>query len=227
MASYEYKVLPAPAKGEKAKGVRGAEGRFAFAIEHLMNDMASEGWEYLRAETLPSEERSGLTSSITVWRTVLVFRRAKAGSLSEFEPRLLAAPERGSGRTAAVGAAAPVRDASPDDAPAEPAPSFLKTSSDSAKDVDDEDAAAGSDAPSSTPTEESSDGEADQTPDPDDQAPSLQSSDDGPPEERTPDESPAPRSAGDNGVEGTELVRDLSSILKARAAARKDSAAGQ
>ena len=80
MQNYEYKVLPAPAKGEKSKGLKNAETRFAYAIERLMNDMAADGWEYQRAETLPSEERSGLTSSQTVWRNLLVFRRARASA---------------------------------------------------------------------------------------------------------------------------------------------------
>ncbi|ETX15615.1 hypothetical protein OCH239_14320 [Roseivivax halodurans JCM 10272] len=88
MPTYEYKVLPAPAKGEKAKGVKGPEARFAHALERLMNEMAEGGWEYLRADTLPSEERQGLTSSTTVWRTLLVFRRESAGD----GPRLLSAP---------------------------------------------------------------------------------------------------------------------------------------
>ena len=77
MTRYEYKVVPAPVKGEKSRGVKGAEGRFAFAIERLMNEMAAEGWEYQRAETLPSEERSGIASSQTVWRNLLVFRRVQ------------------------------------------------------------------------------------------------------------------------------------------------------
>lgn len=75
MPKFEYKVVPAPSRGEKAKGIKGAEERFAHSIEMLMNEMAARGWEYQRAETLPSEERSGLTSSQTVWRNLLVFRR--------------------------------------------------------------------------------------------------------------------------------------------------------
>lgn len=75
MPKYEYKVVPAPAKGKKAKGVRGTVARFAFALEDLMNQMGAEGWEYQRAETLPSEERHGLTSVTTTYRNMLVFRR--------------------------------------------------------------------------------------------------------------------------------------------------------
>lgn len=75
--AFEYKVVPAPQKGLKAKGVRSGEERFSLALETLMNDLAADGWEYQRAETLPSVERSGLTGSSTEWRNVLVFRRAQ------------------------------------------------------------------------------------------------------------------------------------------------------
>lgn len=92
MTAFEYKVVPAPTKGEKARGVKGAEARFSHALENLMNTMAEEGWEYQRAETLPSDERSGLTSTVTVWRNVLVFRRARRDVAEAFEPRLLEKP---------------------------------------------------------------------------------------------------------------------------------------
>ncbi len=72
---YEYKVIPAPARGRKGPGVKGAEGRFAHGLETAINELAIEGWEYLRADILPSEERQGLTSSQTVYRSMLVFRR--------------------------------------------------------------------------------------------------------------------------------------------------------
>ncbi|WP_170331525.1 DUF4177 domain-containing protein [Ruegeria arenilitoris] len=75
MQRYEYKVVPAPQKGIKAKGEKTAEGRFAVSIEQVLNQMAQDGWEYQRAELLPSEERAGLTSSTVNWRNVLVFRR--------------------------------------------------------------------------------------------------------------------------------------------------------
>lgn len=93
MAGWEYKVVPAPTKGQKGKGVKGAEARFAYALETLMNDMASDGWEFQRAETLPSIERSGLTGSTTEWRNVLVFRRTVQSSVEDFEPELLPAPD--------------------------------------------------------------------------------------------------------------------------------------
>lgn len=76
MQQYEYKVIPAPSKGKKAKGVKNPEDRFANGVETILNEMAAEGWEFQRAEMLPSEERSGLTGSKTNWRNLLVFRRA-------------------------------------------------------------------------------------------------------------------------------------------------------
>ncbi|MBW0158776.1 DUF4177 domain-containing protein [Sedimentimonas flavescens] len=75
MQSYEYKVVPAPIRGEKERGVKTGIDRFAHTLTHMMNDLAREGWEYWRAETLPAEERSGLTSKHTVFHNLLVFRR--------------------------------------------------------------------------------------------------------------------------------------------------------
>lgn len=92
MSGWEYKVVPAPTKGVKGKGVKGAEARFAHALESMMNDMGREGWEFQRAETLPSIERSGLTGSTTEWRNLLVFRRAVVDPIDEFEPELLPPP---------------------------------------------------------------------------------------------------------------------------------------
>jgi hypothetical protein len=98
MSAYEYKVVPAPARAEKVKGVRAPEARFARAVENLMNAQAAEGWEYLRAETLPSEERKGLGGRTTRWRTVLVFRRpaGEGGRTGSNAPQAVPgeAPER-------------------------------------------------------------------------------------------------------------------------------------
>lgn len=73
---YEYKVVPAPAKGIKARGVKTPEARFALGVEQILNELGAQGWEYQRADLLPSEERAGLTGSTTNWRNLLVFRRA-------------------------------------------------------------------------------------------------------------------------------------------------------
>lgn len=93
MPRYEYKVVPAPAKGLKGKGVKGAEARFSHGLQELMNGLAGYGWEYQRAETLPSIERVGLTGSTTEWRNVLVFRRLRKTETELFKPELLPAPD--------------------------------------------------------------------------------------------------------------------------------------
>ncbi len=92
MPKYEYKVIPAPSKGTKAKGVKTVEGRFALSVEGVLNQMGAEGWEYLRAELLPSDERSGLTGSTTNWRNVLVFRRTADDDIDKLRPRLVHMP---------------------------------------------------------------------------------------------------------------------------------------
>lgn len=92
MTQYEYKVIPAPSRGLRGKGVKGAEGKFANALETVMNQMGADGWEYQRAETLPSEERAGIASKSTVFRNVLVFRRDLQNDVATFKPKLLDAP---------------------------------------------------------------------------------------------------------------------------------------
>jgi hypothetical protein len=92
MSIYQYRVIPAPTKGLKAKGIKGPEARFSNAVEDLMNRMGDEGWEFQRAETLPSTERVGLTGSTTEWRNVLVFRKPRMDNAAAFSTEVLVAP---------------------------------------------------------------------------------------------------------------------------------------
>lgn len=78
MQRFEYKVMPAPKRGEKARGVKTVEDRFALTLTQLMNTLGAEGWDYVRADTLPCEERVGLTGTKTTFQNVLVFRRPVA-----------------------------------------------------------------------------------------------------------------------------------------------------
>lgn len=75
MQRFEYKVVPAPKRGEKAPGVKTTEDRFAFALTQMMNDLGRDGWDYVRADALPCDERSGLTGTKTTFQNMLVFRR--------------------------------------------------------------------------------------------------------------------------------------------------------
>lgn len=78
MSQFEYTVLPAPTRGEKAREAKTPGSRYAMALTAELNRMAREGWEYVRADVLPSEERSGLTGRSTVYHNLLVFRRPLA-----------------------------------------------------------------------------------------------------------------------------------------------------
>lgn len=83
MSRYEYKVVPSPRRGEKARGAKTTPERFAVALTTLMNALGQEGWEYQRADTLPCDERSGLTGTKTSFQNMLVFRRALPEALDE------------------------------------------------------------------------------------------------------------------------------------------------
>lgn len=75
MQRFEYKVIPAPSRGEKARGLKTSADRFAHSLAQIMNELGRDGWEYLRADTLPCEERTGLTGRSSTYHHLLVFRR--------------------------------------------------------------------------------------------------------------------------------------------------------
>ena len=87
MQRFEYKVIPAPTKGEKTRAAKTTADRFGVALTNLMNELGSEGWDYVRADTLPCEERVGFTGSKSSFQNMLVFRR-----VLDAEPSLLAEP---------------------------------------------------------------------------------------------------------------------------------------
>jgi hypothetical protein len=91
MQRFEFKVVPAPRRGEKARGVKTTEDRFALALTSLMNRMGAEGWDYVRADALPCDERVGFTGSKTTFQNMLVFRRPLAEGQSAPVP--MAEPE--------------------------------------------------------------------------------------------------------------------------------------
>ncbi|HCP80666.1 MAG TPA: DUF4177 domain-containing protein [Octadecabacter sp.] len=134
MTGFEYKVVPAPMRGLKGKGIKGTPARFANALQSVMNDLGREGWEYQRTDTLPVEERQGLTGKTTNFQNMLVFRRAidvaveempEVASLIEDQTKTLeAAPEPvvvDEDITSATETDAPVVDGTIGDAPDTPA----------------------------------------------------------------------------------------------------------
>ena len=85
MTRYEYKCVAAPRRTKSFKGVRSHEDLFAAVLAEVMNEMAAKEWEYLRAESLPCEEKSGLTSRVEGYQSVLVFRRQIVAEKKFFE----------------------------------------------------------------------------------------------------------------------------------------------
>lgn len=74
--SYEYKCIGAPEKLKRVRGAKTRSDRLAVAMEEIINDEAINGWEYVRADLVPVEERSSfLSRAQEVHRAVLVFRR--------------------------------------------------------------------------------------------------------------------------------------------------------
>lgn len=75
MAQYEYHVLPAPGRAEKVRGAKTPAERFAGTLTQIMNAMAAEGWEYVRADSLPCEEGKMFRGRTISQYNLLVFRR--------------------------------------------------------------------------------------------------------------------------------------------------------
>lgn len=91
---YDYKVIPAPARTQKIKGLKTTPERFARLLSETLNQLAAEGWEYLRAETLPCEERKGFTGVRTTSQTVLILRRPQQSAETAQRPALSVAALR-------------------------------------------------------------------------------------------------------------------------------------
>lgn len=109
MQRYEYKVIPAPRKGDKEKGLKTTEARFAQTLTRLMNEMAQDNWDYLRTDTLPAEERVGLTGRTTTFQHMLVFRK----ELAPRQPVFGATPSKAADSVAPEVAAPPAQVAAP------------------------------------------------------------------------------------------------------------------
>lgn len=74
---YEYKAVGAPEKGRKRRGAKTRSDRVAAALEDILQVEATDGWEYLRTDLIPVEERSGwFGRGQEAHRAVMVFRRA-------------------------------------------------------------------------------------------------------------------------------------------------------
>lgn len=75
MSHLEYKVVPAPTKAKRGRWMRSSAGRFADRLQQVFNDQAKDGWEYVRTDTLPCEERQGLSQKTISYQNLLIFKR--------------------------------------------------------------------------------------------------------------------------------------------------------
>lgn len=74
--NYEYKCVGAPEEPRRQRGVRAWSDRVALAMQEVIAAEAVDGWEYLRTDILPVEEKDGFFSRARrVNRAVLIFRR--------------------------------------------------------------------------------------------------------------------------------------------------------
>ena len=94
---YEYKCIAAPEKARRRRGAKTRTDRVALAIEEILQAETKGGWEYLRADLIPVEEKSGIFGRTQeVHRAILVFRRAtgtlNAGAHQQFAAPTLAQP---------------------------------------------------------------------------------------------------------------------------------------
>lgn len=98
---YEYKVIPAPRRAEKNKSIRNADNRYAHTLANIMNAEAAHGWMYLRTETLPVDEKSGIMGKTSEkYLNVMVFQRElEAEQVQQqvqetYEPRISSTPSQ-------------------------------------------------------------------------------------------------------------------------------------
>ena len=75
IAMHEYKVVPAPSSAPRIRGLKTTGARFAHALTEAINAEAAGGWQFLRTETLPCEERGTLGKTRTSTQVVMIFGR--------------------------------------------------------------------------------------------------------------------------------------------------------
>lgn len=80
MASYEYRIVPAPRKAKRVRGAKTGPDRMAALLTETLNAEARQGWEFVRSESLPLDEKPGMLSSPReAYHSYLVFRRPIGG----------------------------------------------------------------------------------------------------------------------------------------------------
>jgi hypothetical protein len=81
---YEYRVIPAPKRLKRIKGVSSMPELFAAMLTDAINAEARQGWEYVRSESLAAEEPAGwLRRAAMVEETMMIFRRERSRRVAD------------------------------------------------------------------------------------------------------------------------------------------------
>lgn len=80
MSVYEFKMIPAPERPARMKGLARGEDQFCATLTNVVNEMAADGWEYVRCEALPCSRSRWAFWARRTERQVFVFRRLRVRS---------------------------------------------------------------------------------------------------------------------------------------------------
>jgi hypothetical protein len=84
MPDFEFKTVAAPRRVKKVKGVKGRNESLAAMVEAIIHDESAGGWDYVRTDIFPIEEKpSWFSSHAEVHKGVMVFRRGVPGRRAE------------------------------------------------------------------------------------------------------------------------------------------------
>lgn len=72
---YEYRIVPAPTRRMRFKGLTRKDDAFSLTLTEVMNDQAREGWEYVRADKLAETRGMWPFRRQMPEKDLLVFRR--------------------------------------------------------------------------------------------------------------------------------------------------------
>ncbi len=75
MERYEYQVVKTPSKSTKYKGMEKGADTFAQTLMDGMNELAREGWQFVRTEVM-MEERRSIFGNSRVNHDYMIYRRS-------------------------------------------------------------------------------------------------------------------------------------------------------
>ncbi len=75
MERYEYQVVKTPSKSTKYKGMEKGADTFAQTLMDGMNELARDGWQFVRTEVM-MEERRSIFGNSRVNHDYMIYRRS-------------------------------------------------------------------------------------------------------------------------------------------------------